>query len=130
MKADGFTKPLTRPELDLSSFVHLKFYLPRSIDNPLFRQNQPTAGSIDASSCGKHISVDWNMKMMDSLWNASLYEFIKGQENCECVARYIAPILQDYTLLQITQGLEWYLTIHFFNPGFSLSGALRAKRGF
>lgn len=48
--------------------------------------------------------------MMDSLWNASLYEFIKAQENAECIARYVCPLIQDYDVVQIVQGLKWLLS--------------------
>lgn len=44
---------------------------------------------------------------MDKLWNASLYDFIKSQDNCECIARHVTPIIIGYDIKQIVQGLEW-----------------------
>ncbi|KAI9206599.1 uncharacterized protein BJ171DRAFT_15261 [Polychytrium aggregatum] len=56
-----------------------------------------------------HIDTDWSMKTMDRLWNASFYHFVRDENNADCIARHLAPLLKDYKLGQVSCGLSWLI---------------------
>lgn len=101
-----------------------KFYLPSTSGNALYRSNRPDlpfsvsseaatdthpSENVTSRDIMEKIDVDWSMRMMDKLWNASLYEFIRDEENCECTARYVSQIMKEYSVPQCVQALQWLL---------------------
>ncbi len=48
---------------------------------------------------------------MDKTFNcvATLYDFIRNEKNCEALAKYLEPIVKEYTFEQIVQALSWML---------------------
>ena len=57
----------------------------------------------------KHIDIDWSVRVMDRLFNATFYEYVRDEKNCECSALHIKPLLEEYTLKQTIQGLRWLI---------------------
>ncbi|KAJ3123322.1 hypothetical protein HK098_002013 [Nowakowskiella sp. JEL0407] len=54
-----------------------------------------------------HIDADWSMRTMDKLFNASFYEYVRDERNCECTAQHLIPIVKDYKLRQVAHALRW-----------------------
>lgn len=53
------------------------------------------------------IDVGWSMRCMDLLFKASFSDFITDERNVECAANHLLPIIKDYKLRQVAQGVEW-----------------------
>ena len=47
------------------------------------------------------------MRMMDKLYNATFYEFIRSEDNIMTIARHLLATLKDYDLRTIATGLRW-----------------------
>lgn len=48
-----------------------------------------------------------NMRLMDQLYNATFYDFVRGEENIMTIARHLLPIAKEYNLRLIASGLRW-----------------------
>lgn len=53
------------------------------------------------------VGPDWSLRRMDEIWNASFYEFVKDEENVECIARHLLSITKDYKVPEVANGLSW-----------------------
>lgn len=59
----------------------------------------------------EHAAIDCevSVKLMDSLWNASFYEFVRDEQNVDCVARHLVNVVRDMEVSSISNGLSWLI---------------------
>lgn len=56
-----------------------------------------------------YIDVEWNMSAMDILFKASFKDLIRDENNAECSAQHLAPLIKEYKMRQVAQGLHWMI---------------------
>jgi hypothetical protein len=74
---------------------------------PLYRFHPSVLINLPNSSDSFDISV--NMKLMDKLYNASFYEYIKGEENVLMIARNLLIMIQEFPLIKVATALRWVI---------------------
>jgi hypothetical protein len=56
-----------------------------------------------------HMDIDWSMQAMDVLYNASFYEYIRDERNCDLSAQRLCRIIKDYKPKQVANALLWMI---------------------
>ena len=95
--------------VSLSESVSLrrKQYLPQSVDSPLFNILHARSQNVLENSEEQVWDTENCVRRMDEIWNASFYDFVKDEENVECIARHLTTIVKDYKVSQVASGLIW-----------------------
>lgn len=62
---------------------------------------------LDLSDTCNPYDIEKNMKIMDKLYNASFFEYIKSEDNVLTIARHLMPLIKEYNVQTVANGLRW-----------------------
>jgi hypothetical protein len=77
---------------------------------------EQTESDLKVPKDDKVIDVAWSMRCMDVLFKASFADFVSDERNVECIGvrtftllilADLLPLIKDYKMRQVAQGLEW-----------------------
>lgn len=69
-----------------------------------------------------HITIDWSMRSMDSIFSASFYSFIRDEKNVDLSSVRLARIIKDFKPRQVALALRW------LTQGWSVENTSRLMR--
>ncbi|ORX49351.1 hypothetical protein BCR36DRAFT_328498 [Piromyces finnis] len=54
-----------------------------------------------------YFDADFTMRAMDKLYSAKFYEYVKDEKNKKCIARHLIPLIKEYKICNLVNGLLW-----------------------